>query len=189
MVAIKLESAKTTHPQLYYEYKIYKQLANGKGIPNAIWYGNEATYHILIMQLLGPSLEDLFNYCKRRFSVKTVCQLADQMIERLECVHNGTFIHRDMKPDNFIIGIGAESTTVFIIDFGLSKRYCDPKTGEHIPYRENKHLTGTPRYASIHNHSGIEQSRRDDLESLCLILIYFLRGNLPWMGMNAKVYF
>jgi serine/threonine protein kinase len=107
------------------------------------------------MDLLGPSLEDLFNYCGRRFSLKTVLMLADQMIRRVEYVHNKNFIHRDIKPDNFLMGMGSRGNQVHLIDFGLAKRYRDPKTHQHIPYKEQKNLTGTARYASINAHIGI----------------------------------
>ena len=106
--------------------------------------------------------------------------LGEQMVQRLEYLHNNHFIHRDMKPDNFLVGVGKKEYMLYMIDFGLAKRYRDPKTGEHIPYRDNKSLTGTARYASVNTHLGIEQSRRDDLESICYILIYFLKGTLPW---------
>ena len=112
--------------------------------------------------------------------------LAEQMITRVEFIHAQNFLHRDMKPDNFLIGINNKASMVYMIDFGLSKRYRDPKTGEHIPYRDNKSLTGTARYASVNTHIGIEQARRDDLESIGYILLYFLKGQLPWQGLQGK---
>ena len=118
-------------------------------------YGQERDYNVLVMDLLGPSLEDLFNFCSRRFTMKTVLMLADQMIGRIEFVHNKNFIHRDIKPDNFLMGIGRHCNKLFLIDFGLAKKYRDNRTRQHIPYREDKNLTGTARYASINAHLGI----------------------------------
>ncbi|XP_006409051.2 casein kinase 1-like protein 5 isoform X2 [Eutrema salsugineum] len=184
-VAIKLESVKTAHPQLSYESRIYRVLQGGTGIPNMKWYGVEGDYNVLVMDLLGPSLEDLFSYCNRKFTLKTVLMLADQMINRLEFIHSKSYLHRDIKPDNFLMGLGRRANQVYIIDFGLAKKYRDSSTHRHIPYRENKSLTGTPRYASLNTHLGIEQSRRDDLESLGYILMYFLMGSLPWQGLKA----
>ncbi|KAI8079802.1 kinase-like domain-containing protein [Halteromyces radiatus] len=185
-IAVKLESTKATHPQLEYEARVYRLLAGGVGIPFVRWFGKETDYNVLVMDLLGPSMEDLFNYCKRRFSLKTVLLLADQMLARVEFIHSKGFIHRDIKPDNFLMGTARRGNQVNMIDFGLAKRYRDPKTMTHIPYRENKNLTGTPRYASINTHLGIEQSRRDDLESLGYILVYFSCGQLPWQGIRAR---
>jgi casein kinase 1 len=137
-VAIKLESIKSKHPQLLYESKLYKILAGGVGVPNVHWYGVEGDYNVMVIDLLGPSLEDLFSFCNRKFSLKTTLMLADQMINRIEYVHAKNFIHRDIKPDNFLIGLGKKANQVHIIDFGLAKKYRDPKTQQHIPYREGK---------------------------------------------------
>ncbi|XP_046352759.1 casein kinase I-like isoform X2 [Haliotis rubra] len=183
-VAIKLECVKTKHPQLHIESKIYRMM-QGVGIPTIKWCGAEGDYNVMVMELLGPSLEDLFNFCSRKFSLKTVLLLADQLISRIEYIHSKNFIHRDVKPDNFLMGLGKKGNLVYIIDFGLAKKYRDARTHQHIPYRENKNLTGTARYASINTHLGIEQSRRDDMESLGYVFMYFLRGSLPWQGLKA----
>eukprot|EP01083_Nonionella_stella_P274513 931864_1 len=186
-VAVKLEKANTRHPQLQYESRIYKHMKGSVGVPNVYFYGQEEEYFVLVMDLLGPSLEDLFNYCGRNFSLKTILLLAQQMLDRIESVHSFEFIHRDIKPDNFLIGLANNFNIVYIIDFGLSKRYINPKTRRHIPFIEGKSLTGTARYASINTHLGYEQARRDDLETLGYVLMYFNRGGkLPWQGLKAK---
>ena len=143
------------------------------------------------MDLMGPSLEALFNQTLRKFSLKTVLILMDQMIQRIEYIHSRPFLHRDIKPDNFCVGLNKTSHKIFLLDFGLAKRYIQ-KDGRHIPYREGKNLTGTARYASINTHLGIEQcnvwfnsGRRDDLESIGYVAMYFLRGMLPWQSLKA----
>ncbi|KAG6463053.1 hypothetical protein O3G_MSEX013634 [Manduca sexta] len=184
-VAVKVESIKARHPQLLYESRVYKMLQGGIGIPHIRWYGYEKEHNILVMDLLGPSLEDLFNFCSRQFTIKTVLMLADQMLGRVEFIHCKCFIHRDIKPDNFLMGIGRHCNKLYMIDFGLAKKFRDLRTRVHIAYREDKNLTGTARYASINAHLGIEQSRRDDMESLGYVLMYFNRGSLPWQGLKA----
>ncbi|KAJ3077214.1 serine/threonine protein kinase [Podochytrium sp. JEL0797] len=185
-LAIKLESTKSKHPQLEFEARVYKGLAGGAvGCPSMYHFSIEGEYYCMVIDLLGPSLEDLFNFCGRKFSVKTVLLLANQMITRIEYMHHRNFLHRDIKPDNFLMGLGRTANTVHIIDFGLAKKYRDSRTHMHIPYKDNKSLTGTARYASVNTHLGVEQSRRDDLESIGYLLMYFLRGALPWQGLKA----
>ena len=139
----------------------------------------------MVMELLGKSLEDLFQENGKRFTLKTVCMIADQMIERLEFIHNKHIIHRDIKPDNFVMGLSNKNQTVYLLDFGLAKKYRSSRTLQHIKFNINKKLTGTARYASINALRGCEQSRRDDLEAIGYVLMYFLRGSLPWQGLRV----
>ena len=237
-VIFKMESVRTRHPILEYEYKVTRILMGGiprfdgfenikhitdkkviltvfgyirqefdtfippqicfiilhyfhrprKKCPNILnikYYGREGDFRVMVMDELAKSLEDLFFLCNNKFSLKTVIMIADQMLSTIEFVHESNFVHRDLKPGHFVMGKNGEK--IYLIDYGLAKRYRDPKrNNKHIDYKEGKSLINSRvRYASINNHLGIEQSRRDDLETIGYILVYFYLGKLPWMGLRA----
>ncbi|CAN9445546.1 unnamed protein product [Alternaria alternata] len=186
-VAIKFELHKSKAAQLRNEYRMYKAFIGCAGIPNMYYFGQEGMHNILIIDLLGPSLEDLFSHCKRTFTVKTVVMVGKQMLSRVQEIHENNIIHRDIKPENFLVGRqgSASANSIHVVDFGMAKLYRDPMTKQHIPYRERKSHTGTARYMSTNAHLRREQSRRDDLEALGHVLIYFLLGSLPWQGLKA----
>ena len=199
MRAIKFEPTSHKNPQLKHEYTVLEQLNKIEnnmttmnqevvlGIPKVYYFDrHENKYNYLVMDLLGPSLSDLFQLKEKIFSLETVLLIAIQMLTRIEFVHEKGFLHRDIKPENFVIGLNEKSNLIHIIDFGLSKRYKDKNSGQHIPYRENRHLVGTVRYASINAHLGIEQSRRDDIEGIGYVLVYFYLGRLPWQSKQDK---
>ena len=156
------------------------------GLPEIKLFGRNKEFNVLIMELLGQSLENLFQAQNKSFSIKTTCMLGIQMIDRIEYIHSRKLIHRDIKPDNFVMGRGLRSHIVYILDFGLSKKYWSSSHKCHIPFVRGKKLTGTARYASINALSGTEQSRRDDLESIGYIIMYFLLGKLPWQGLKIN---
>jgi serine/threonine protein kinase len=162
----------------------------------------EGDYNVITVDRLGPSLEVLLDRCNGRFSLRTVLLLADQLVRApnklslfcgadqgiqiscIEYIHSRNFVHRDIKPSNLLMGTGKHVQQVYLIDFGLAKEYRDPKTRLHTLKRTSNGLVGTALYASINNHLHVEQSRRDDLESLAYVLIHFLLGTLPWKGLS-----
>lgn len=186
-VAVKLEWQRAEKGRrLLDEARLYKCLGTGNShSPLVRWSGTEGEYNVMVMDLLGPSLESLFTSCGRRFSVKTVAMVALQMIDRIEFVHSCGLVHRDIKPHNFLMGVGEAANRVYIMDFGLAKRFQHPETGEHIPCNQHRGVTGTVRYASVNVHKGLEPSRRDDLEAIGYVLMHFSRGSLPWQGLKA----
>lgn len=169
------------------EVQIQRHLAGEKGMPEVHWYGVEGRHKVIVMNLMGPSLEDMFNACDRKFPVKLVLTLAEELITRMQSIHVKGVIHCDVKPDNFLIGDSTGSGPVHIIDFGLSKMWQDAE-GDHIDFAEEDvdMGIGTASFSSLRSHTGVIQTRRDDLEAVAHLLIYFLRGKLPWQGLKAE---
>lgn len=184
-VAIKLEHLNSHAKILEHEYKVYKDVYKpNSGISECHFYGKQDDFSILIVDLLGKSLGSLLESCGGKFTLKTVLMIADQMFNRLEYLHEKNYIHRDLKPDNMLIGKAYHKNQIFLIDYGLAKKYRNTH-GKHIPYREGGKLVGTARYASVNSHKGLQLSRRDDIISLCYILIFFAKGKLPWQRVKG----
>jgi len=185
-VAIKLEPLESKSHILQHEYQVYREIYNpNAGICQYHYFGLEDDYAVLVVDLLGKSLGSLLARCGGRFSLKTVLMIADQMISRLEYLHENNYIHRDLKPDNMMIGRDHLNNQIFLIDYGLAKKYRDPSSRRHISFKDGGKMVGTARYASINSHKGYQLSRRDDLISLAYILIYFLKGKLPWQKVKG----
>ena len=183
--AIKFEVREGGQDLLKNEATIMSYLKGNPHIPRAHSYGFSGNYNIFVLQLLDKSLEDIFNE-RQRFSLKTGAMLAYQMIEVLKYIHSKHIIHRDIKPDNFVLGSDEFNAYLYLVDFGLAKKYRSSKTLKQNPYMKKKKLAGTARYASIHAMEEMEQSRRDDLEAVSYVIMYFIRGNLPWQGLKLK---
>ena len=182
--ALKFENKKKGQTLLENEATIMTYL-KGPNIPLIKSFGYSGDYNILVMQLLDKSLEDIFNK-RTKFSVKTTCMLGYQMVTVLQYIHDRHIIHRDIKPDNFVMGANENNAHLYLLDFGLAKKYRSSRTLIQYPLIKKKKLTGTARYASIHALEEMEQSRRDDLESVGYVLMYFLRGGLPWQGLKIR---
>jgi len=181
-VAVKVEEKKKSPiSRLVNEYKIYKYIRKrglSYAVPEIYDLIQTPKQNIMFMELLGPNLEYLFINRYRKFNLPTVLLIGIQIINLLKNLHKINYLHRDIKPSNFLIGRGKDVDQIYIMDFGLSKKYVH--NGKHIKYKNDKSLIGTARYASCNMHRGIEPTRRDELESVGYMLIYFLKGKLPW---------
>jgi serine/threonine protein kinase len=184
LYAAKIED-KTKKNRLKCEYNIYRKLncKNIVGIPKIYGYIETVDYNIMVMELLGKSLENLFQENDKYFSLTFICKLAIDIITIIEKFHSRGFIHRDIKPNNFLFNNGKQLNQIYLMDFGLSKQYIHD--GKHNDIKFERSLIGTARYASMNIHWGVEPSRRDDLESIGYLLIYFANKRLPWQGLKG----
>ena len=185
-IALKVEKREKNDPGTLENEALRLVYLQGEGIPKVYCYGNNLAHNLLVEELLGKSLEDIFNSYGKPFSLKTVCVLGMEMIKRIQYIHSKHYIHRDIKPDNFMIGRGENEKKIYIIDFGLAKKYYSVSKAQHIKFCTGKHLIGTARYCGRNAHRGYEQGRRDDIESIGYVLMYFLLGVLPWQGLKVK---
>ena len=183
LVGIKVELIEDDLKLLKYESNIYIILYNVNGIPKIKWYGRDNKNYYLVLDLLGDSLEDLI-IRSGRLKLKLILQIGVNILTILMEIHNKGFLHRDIKPENFLLSI-EKPKKLFIIDFGISKPYIFNE--KHIDFKITNKFIGTQNFASINCHNFYEHSRRDDLESLCYMLIYFYFGSLDWM--NPEIVF
>ena len=205
-VAVKILNSDTSQENIKREITYTKQLQGAQGFPSIYCCGSYDKKYIIVESLLGPSLDKLFKFCNRIFPLKTVCLIGVEMVKRLETMHQKGILHRDLKPNNLTWGNFNNSynnisinnninknnyekldiNTIYLIDFGLSCSYWENNLKKHYRMSQGLNFVGTLRYASLNSHKGIRQSRRDDLESMIYILIYFLKGKLPWQDVRAK---
>ncbi|CAK9094754.1 unnamed protein product [Durusdinium trenchii] len=183
--AIKFEAVHNASPQLRHEAEMLAMFSTSgpQGFAKFFHFAQEGSFNCLAMEFLGKSLEDHVQMCGGKFKPKTACLVAQQILIRIEYLHSRGIVHRDIKPENFMWGVGTKLHHLYIIDFGLSKRFWDKR---HVQSAQKLSLTGTARYASLNAHRGFEQSRRDDLEAIGHMLMYFLRSSLPWSGLDAR---
>lgn len=177
LIAVKIEPISNNYKLLKNESIIYQYLTNTIGIPNIKWFGKDENNYYMVINLLGESLQSIKN-SKGTFSLKLVLQIGIQIISILKTIHDKGLVHRDIKPDNFLVGKNEKNKQIFIIDFGFCKTFMN--NNMHIKMKNTKSVIGSLTYASVNAHNLIELSRRDDLESLGYMLIYFLKGELEW---------
>ena len=185
--AAKIEYHSAPNPQLYQESKIMTEMKGKLGFPTCYQVIYLKQELVMVTDLLGPNIQDIMDNIEgKKFTMKSTLILTEQMLKRLRDLHEKGIIHRDMKPENFVIGKGKNEKLIYMIDFGLSRHYLIEKTQQHIPMKSDRAIVGTLRYISMNCHEGLEVSRRDDLESLAYMMIHFVIGELPWMGIKAK---
>jgi serine/threonine protein kinase len=201
-VALKIGRAENSPSKLNHEYNVYMALAGSLGIAEVCWYGKEGIYEVIALEYLGTSLDDLT--CEDGLGVRKTFLYASQMVRPfmqkrislitlspaqlsvVESLHTRHYIHRDIKPGNFMVRADNLPPTVFLIDFGLARQFRNPATYLHTPFSTNQSIIGTLPFMSINGQQGYTQSRRDDLESLIYTIVYVARGDLPWTGSSVR---
>lgn len=187
-IVLKFERQDEKYAQLKYEHRLYHELRGIVGIPFVRGFTSVSGWHVMAMQRLGPTLEDLFQ-ANGPFPWQMASVMGASLVRVLRDIHSRGFVHRDIKPHNISVGRGIKRVescggAVFLYDFGLAKKVVC-KDGKFITYREQKPLTGTPRFCSVAAHAGCELSKRDDCESLMYTLLYLCQGRLPWQGLKT----
>ena len=193
-VVVKLEEiSNRRHVEvLIAEGDILRKLEGGPGIPKVYWFGvYEPYYNGLVLEYLGPSIQELFAYCNRKFSLKTILMLIDQIIDIFKHIHDNGYVYRDVKPDNFLIGRDSKIHRIYIVDFGLATKIQrtlelgfrqTPSSRSLVSYGN----VGTPRYSSIRAHDSTAIGPADDLEAFAYVCMYFFKGSLPWQGLPIE---
>ncbi|KAK7255447.1 hypothetical protein RIF29_28857 [Crotalaria pallida] len=190
-VALKLEhrTSKGCNYGPPHEWQVYNTLGGSHGVPQVHYKGRQGDYYIMVMDMLGPSLWDVWNNNNHNMSTEMVACIAIEAISILEKMHSRGYVHGDVKPENFLLGPPGtpDEKKLFLVDLGLATKWRDSTTGSHVEYDQRPDVfRGTVRYASVHAHLGRTGSRRDDLESLAYTLIFLLRGRLPWQGYQGE---
>ena len=186
LIALKKKKSNNFDINFDFEAQILKYFHNSIGFPEFRFYTRYHNNLFLGMELLGPNLSFLFKKLNNKFGLKTVLMIADQILLLIERIHKKKILHGDIKPENFIIGKKSKLNIIHIIDFGLSIGYTDNFSEKHVEITENNPLRGTTRYLSINGHKGLTLSRKDELESIGYLLIYFLKGSLPWQNLTSS---
>eukprot|EP01084_Bolivina_argentea_P172971 299595_1 len=182
-VAIKCNHHNNKHENVYlkWQYQKYKSMKGGLGIPNIHWFGQIDGYYIVIMDLFDATLKQLFTFCDRNFSLKTILMIANKLLLTIEHIHNTKNIYRNVNPMHFVV----KQRDIYFVGFGNVNYYINPKTQKHIRFMKGLRMKNVRRYASVNEHLGSQISRRDDLESIGYVLLYFLcNGKLPWSGLK-----
>jgi casein kinase I family protein HRR25 len=201
-IALKIGRADHLSSRLNHEYNVYTTLAGGAGISQVHWYGKEGAHEVIVLEHLGTSLDDLVNekqvglskaflyapqmVCTLRTEKNLLRTLLHSQLSAVESLHTRHYIHRDIKPGNFMVRADNGHPTVFLIDFGLARLFRNPATYLHTPHSTVDPFVGTIPFMSINGHQGRAQSRRDDLESLVYTIVYSARGDLPWMDISTR---